>query len=176
MPLPVHLELWRAAPRRLLRQSRYAALLTSMHGVRLYGLRDPARLSGADAAAIRAFVDAERSWQDEIARSLRVESDELRRNSQLVWTWDDMSLALCLGWPPCTVADVPTAGEPAALELRTGESARQVVIEPWPFRHDGPFTVRVEGQRLSERVDSQDALAEAIAAAPWETLEIELTP
>src|SRR5438270_10006634 len=44
MPLDVHMSLWRAAPRRLLRQSRYAALLTSMHGVRLYGLRDLTRL------------------------------------------------------------------------------------------------------------------------------------
>src|SRR5437763_3900256 len=40
MPLEVHVELWGAAPRRLLTQCRYAALLVSMHGTRLYERRD----------------------------------------------------------------------------------------------------------------------------------------
>ena len=40
MPLTEHLGLWSAAPRRLLTQSRYAALLVSMHGARLYARRD----------------------------------------------------------------------------------------------------------------------------------------
>ena len=37
MPLEVSLEQWRDGPRRLLSQSRYAALLASMHGYKLYG-------------------------------------------------------------------------------------------------------------------------------------------
>ncbi len=176
MPLPVHLELWRAAPRRLLRQSRYAALLTSMHGVRLYGLRDPGRLAAEEAAAIREYIDAERGWQREIAASLGAGGDEVTRNSQLIWTWDYMSLAVCLGWPPCAVADVPTASEPVSVEMRPGSGPGQVVVDPWPFRHAEAFTVRCEGQRLTGRFESESGLAAALAAAPWETLEIELTP
>src|SRR5581483_9426650 len=53
MPLGVHIGLWGAAARRLLRQSRYAALLTSMHGVRLYEMRDVEKMADDDAAADR---------------------------------------------------------------------------------------------------------------------------
>src|ERR1700704_5035327 len=35
MPVGTHLKLWSEGPRRLLAQSRYAALLASMHGLRL---------------------------------------------------------------------------------------------------------------------------------------------
>jgi Protein of unknown function (DUF3891) len=35
LPLQTHLALWRAAPAKLLTQSRYAALLVSMHGTAL---------------------------------------------------------------------------------------------------------------------------------------------
>ncbi len=185
MPISAHLPLWREAPRRLLRQSRYAALLTSMHGVRLYGLRDLDRLPEEDAASIREFVDAERRWQAELAASLQTDpavglraagEPQITRNSQLIWAWDYMSLAMCLGWPPCAVADVPTASEPVSLAMRPGDSAGQVVVDPWPFRHERAFTVRCEGQRLSERVDSPDALARALAAAQWEELEVEILP
>jgi hypothetical protein len=175
MPLDVHMSLWRAAPRRLLRQSRYAALLTSMHGVRLYGLRDLARMPSAEAAAIREFCEAEKRWQDEIAASLGADPAEIARNSQLLWTWDYMSLAVCLGWPPCTVADVPTAGGSAALSMTPGARAGSVVVSPWPFRHDEPFSVRCEGQRLTGRFESQDAVDAAIADAPWEIVKIELS-
>src|SRR5437763_8520911 len=34
IPIDAHLKMWHTGPRRLLRQSRYAALLTSMHGMR----------------------------------------------------------------------------------------------------------------------------------------------
>jgi hypothetical protein len=173
MPLDVHLGLWRVAPRLLLRQSRYAALLTSMHGVRLYRLRDLARLPAGDAAAIRGYFDAERRRQDEIVSSLGRPADEVARNSQLLWTWDYMSLAVCLGWAPCTITDVPTASDPVSVMLGPGESPNAVVVDPWPF-HEGSVSVRTEGQRLRNRCESADALTRALADAPWEPLEIEL--
>ncbi len=177
MPLSVHLELWSGGPRRLLRQSRYAALLVSMHGTRLYGMRDLSRSAPVDAELIRDFLASQRRWQAELMASLGADPDEIARNSQLVWTWDYMSLAVCLGWPPCAVADVPTAMEPVTLEMRPGGSAGSgVVVDPWPFRDPGGVTVRYEGQRLTEPVDSPAALERALAVAPWETLEVELTP
>lgn len=50
MPLDNHVECWRAGPRRLLSQSRYASLLTARHGRRLYELRKLDELGDRDAA------------------------------------------------------------------------------------------------------------------------------
>ena len=141
--LPVHLELWSAGPRRLLRQSRYAALLTSMHGTRLYGMRDLARSAPADAELIRGYLATQRRWQEELTASLGADADEIARNSQLVWTWDYMSLAVCLGWPPCAIADVPTASDPVTVSMRPGRGAesvvRRAVAVPRSGRRDGPL-------------------------------------
>jgi hypothetical protein len=174
MPLDVHLPLWTAAPHRLLRQSRYAALLTSMHGTRLYAMRDLSQSAPADAEQIRGYLAAQRRWQEELVASLGADADEIARNSQLLWTWDYMSLALCLGWPPCSIADVPTADQPVSVSLAPGSRPESVVVSPWPFRDAGGVTVRYEGQRLTGAVDSPAALTRAVAAAPWETVSVEL--
>ena len=178
MPLAVHLELWSAGPRRLLRQSRYAALLVSMHGTRLYGMRDLSRSTPAEAERIGGYLATQRHWQEELVASLGAgaDADEIARNSQLVWTWDYMSLAVCLAWPPCAVTDVPTASDPVSLSMRPGARSGAVVVDPWPFRDQGGVTVHYEGQRLMEPVDSPAALERALADAPWESLKVELTP
>ena len=79
MPMDVHMGLWSAAARRLLRQSRYAALLTSMHGVRLYELRDLSQMEPADADAIRSFFAAQRALQAEHKGSSSAPSWQLLR-------------------------------------------------------------------------------------------------
>jgi hypothetical protein len=179
MPLRTHLELWSAGPRRLVSQSRYAALLVSMHGWRLYDRRDLERLTPDEAAAVRAFLAEQSTFQRELLVSLRSEPataafatpELVARNSQLIWIWDFLSLALCLGWAPCTARDVPTVEEPVDLELtHTAESHR---LEPWPFTSDA-VKLRCEGRRLSGRSDSDDALQEALKVAPWESVEFEL--
>ncbi len=70
MPLEEHLGLWRAAPQRLLTQSRYAALLVSMHGARLYARRDLAALEDQEAMAVREYLAAQRRLQAELVESL----------------------------------------------------------------------------------------------------------
>jgi len=181
MPLEVHMGLWRAGPRRLIRQSRYAALLCSMHGVRLYGLRDLAQMAAPDAQAVRAFMSEQRDFQSTLTATLDADPgtradaapERVARNSDLIWTWDFMSLALCLGWAPCTAKNVPVADGSVALQLLPGENPGQVQIDPWPF---GVETVRVhcEGQRLDSRYANAAELTRALAAAPWETLSLEL--
>jgi hypothetical protein len=181
MPLDAHLACWRSGPRRLMRQSRYAALLCSMHGTRLYELRDLERMSPADAAAVRAFLSEQRGFQDRLIETLpagrRAASGSSReliaRNSQLLWTWDFLSLALCLSWAPCRAKQVPSADGEVELELSPGASPGQVVLDPWPLR-PSRLTVRCEGQRLTERYDSDAALRRGLAEARWETLEVEL--
>jgi uncharacterized protein DUF3891 len=179
MPLAVHMELWRAAPPRLLRQSRYAALLVSRHGSRLYEARDASALADADAQAVRSFLNDGRRFQEQLLASLGSDpaaGERLyARNSQLIWIWDFLSLALCLGWAPDAARNVPTAEGFVDLDLRPTDHPHRLMLDPWPFAHE-TVTVRCEGQRLSDRFDTDEALHEALAQAPWETLQLELVP
>src|SRR5918999_4970350 len=59
MALEDHLRLWSAAPAKLLSQSRYAALLVSMHGCALYERRDLSRMAPSQADAVRAYLTRE---------------------------------------------------------------------------------------------------------------------
>ena len=88
LELDDHLEIWwRAAPL-VLQQSRYAALLASMHGTALYERRN------RDDARVRAFLDGQAELQARLLETLRADprtapfaADEIvRRNQQLVWT------------------------------------------------------------------------------------------
>lgn len=183
MPLEVHLELWREGPRELLSQSRYAALLASLHGWRLYERRELDKLAPTEADAIRSFLADQRAFQDRLVASLRADpatsasaADELiERNSMLIWTWDYLSLALCLDWAPATAKHAPTANGEVALELTAGTGPGRFRLEPWPFTPSS-VAVQCEGQRLDRRFDSEDELRAALAEAPWETLELSLEP
>jgi Protein of unknown function (DUF3891) len=168
MPIAVHMKLWREGPRRLLTQSRYAALLVAMHGRRLYEKRDLCRLEPDEAELVRRFLTESRDFQANLQTSLGAGDEQVRRNSDLIWTWDFLSLALCLDWAPCTAADVPSLDGPVDLELRADGT-----LQPWPF---GPpaLTVRAEGRRLPSRYDSDEELTAALASARWEMIAFEL--
>jgi uncharacterized protein DUF3891 len=183
MPLPTHLELWSVAPQRLLTQSRYAALLVSMHGRRLYELRNLDELPPDRADAVRAYFERERALQTRLLSSLRadpvtaaVTTPELvRRNSQLIWTWDYLSLGICLDWAPTTVRDVPTAEGSTAVELMRSADGRALRLEPWPLRGES-LTVHCDARRLVGHYETDEALAAAIADAGWETVQFLLAP
>lgn len=177
MPVSVHLELWRNGPPRLRSQSRYAALLASMHGSRLYELRDLTRLSSEHVDEVRAFLAEQRDFQQQLLRSLHGDEatraaatpDAVARNSQLIWIWDFLSLALCLDWAPCTAHAVPGNDGPVELNVEPGP-----ILDPWPFADaTRPLTVRCEGRRLTGRYDTDEELTAALAAAPWETVVFE---
>jgi hypothetical protein len=183
MALETHLALWRAAPRRLLRQSRYAALLVSMHGMRLYLRRDLDELDARDAADVRCYIAEQEALQAQLIDSLRADPHAaahaaeaiIKRNSNLIWTWDSLSLALCLGWALRALERVPeSSGEQVdiALELRGADCA---LLDPWPFA-GAALTVHCDAQRLRGPYASAEELAAALADAPWETLAIHLAP
>ncbi len=182
MPIEVHLRLWAQGPRRLLRQSRYAALLASMHGTRLFEKRDLSTLTADQAERLQAFFADQGNLERALLDSLRADpliaqaatDERIGRASQLLWTWDWLSLALCLDWAPDSAKAVPTAGEPVELALRGGEGPGEVMLTPWPFR--GPVvTVSCEGQRLTERCGDAEELRDALDQAPWETVRFELS-
>ena len=164
MPLAVHLALWTAAPQKLVTQSRYAAMLVSMHGTALYERRDLDRLDAADAAAVRGYLNVQRELQQLLADAVGVGVQECRRNQQLLWAWDWLSLALCLRWAPAELAG------PVPLNLGEDDT-----IDPWPFAAAGEVEVRCEGVRLEGRYDDEPALHAALAAAPRVELRFRLT-
>ena len=95
----------------------------------------------------------------------------VRRNQQLVWTWDSLSLGLLLDWAPFDLTAVPTADGEIDVAVRAGDA---ITLDPWPFAAPR-LTVRSEGRRLAGRFDDEASMREGLAAAPWAVLEFELT-
>jgi hypothetical protein len=181
MPLATHVELWTAGPRRLITQSRYAALLVSMHGARLYERRDLARLSDEDAKLVRDYLADQRQLQQDLLAQLADDAATrpwmapalIERNSDLIWTWDLLSLAVCLDWAPHAAKRVPTAtAEPADIAL-TAPAPATMALDPWPFA-DASIEVHCDGIRLTGTCSSPSELQTALANAPRETANFEL--
>jgi hypothetical protein len=181
LPLGIHLELWTQAPRMLIAQSRYAALLVSMHGWRLYQARDLEAMAPNDAEAIRRFLARQESLQAKLLASLRADpgttacaDDRLvQRNSLLIRTWDRLSLALCQGSHEATAKDAPTTDGSVDLTLVSEDEGRVWRLDPWPLR-EPVVIVRCEGRRLMHRSTDEQSMRDALERAPWETLELEL--
>jgi hypothetical protein len=162
MPLAIHMALWAAAPAKLLSQSRYAALL--VHGTAMYERRDPATLNAAERQLVHDYLDGQRALQSALVDQLEADRSQLARNQRLLWTWDSLSLALCLRWPPFALADVPGTTEPLDLTL-SAMAADRFTLEPWPFAAER-VQVRCEGRRLEGRFNAEAELHEALKRAP----------
>jgi hypothetical protein len=167
LTLDEHLAAWSSAAPLVLAQSRYAALLVSMHGTALYERRDLDRMSATDAARVRAFLAGQRELQQRLMTSLGADRAQVRRNQRLVWTWDSLSLGLLLGWAPYELEAVPAAGG------ETDVAVRDDTLDPWPFAAD-TVSLRCEGRRLAGCFEDEEAMRAALAAAPWETIAIRL--
>lgn len=172
MPIDVHVELWSHAWELALPQSRYAALLVSMHGTALYELRDPAKLDDRQAELVRRYLAEQRDVQRRLAASLG-DPPGVRTNQRLVWTWDAFSLALCLDWAPYTLRGVPAAGGAEVDVELVPADERAVTVDPWPFA-DPVVHVRTEGRVLEGRFEDEQAMRAALRDAPWRELEVEL--
>ena len=179
MPLHRHLELWSQAPLLARSQSRYAALLVSLHGTTLYAMRDLERAPDV-AAAIRDYVAAQGRFQEELVTTLRDDPRyaehaapaAIDRNRRLVVAWDGISLALCMAGFPWTLRDVPAASD-QCVEVTVTEVGETVALDPWPFA-SARLTLRCDGRRLDGRFDDEAEMRRALDRAPWTTLEFEL--
>lgn len=165
MSLATHLRLWSHAPQRVLPQSRYAALLVSMHGSALYRMRNLERMPAEDADAVRAYLRDQDGLQAVLGAEL--DQEELARNQRLLWAWDALSLALCLRWESHSIGNVPTTD--GATEMTVSGNS----FEPWPFA-DETVTLRADGRRLAGRFDDEAAMRHALDRAPWVTLRFVL--
>jgi len=163
-----HLAIWRGAPDMLASQSLDAALVVSMHGRSLSQLRASAA-DGPDARLLEEHVAEEGARQEMLCERLGVSEAHTERTRRQMWTWDSLSLALCLGWRPFVARDVPSREGPLDLQLRARDEGRWVV-DPWPFA--GPrVLVHCEGRRLEGGYVDRQQLREAFAAAAPVRLE-----
>ena len=137
MPLPAHAELWIEGPRKLVTTSVFAAALVSLHGTRLYELRERT-----------PFVEDFLAQQEEFRRKLGFEREDLEPGSTLVWIWDYLSLAALLGW----------VGEVEGL------SVDGPCVTPWPFRTP-ELIVRFEARYLPGRYTDEAEMRAAFSAA-----------
>jgi Protein of unknown function (DUF3891) len=144
-----HLALWTAAPQKVLTQSRYAALLVSLHGTGLYERFPPRTDDPEIARAVETYMNEQRAFQCALAGALGVGDDELRRNQALLALWDGLSLALCQKRLPYEAAGFALrAAAPGDDETET------YALDPWPFGDDrDALEVRVEGRRLADPRD-----------------------
>lgn len=145
MPFEMHSSLWLAAPKKLVTTSVVAAALVSLHGTRLYELREPTPEVGEYLRK-----------QEEFRQGLGFDRHELEPGSRLVWIWDYLSLALILGWE----------GEVEGLAVGGGS------VSPWPFR-DERASFGCEARRLEGRFSDEEAMRAALRAAPVHRLELE---
>jgi Protein of unknown function (DUF3891) len=184
MTLETHLELWSAAPHRLRAQSRYAALLVSLHGTSLYARRDLEAMDPARASAVRRYLADQRALQEGWLAELRAdpataraaEPASVERNRALVWAWDTLSLALLLDWAPHDTDPVPAVGESMVVRLAPlAPEHGRFTLDPWPFARER-VVLHCEGRRLADRFDDEAAMHAALARADWITLTFELVP
>jgi hypothetical protein len=174
LPRLRRLELWSGAAALLLPQSRYAALLVSLHGTLLVERFPP----GGDDDVQRALADyleRERDFQARVLESLRGDPrygahatpEAVERNRELIFTWDGLSLALIHG----VTGEKTAAGH--TLRPLDGDPAR-VTVEPWPFRND-EVTLACDGRLLTQTYADERELRRGLAKAPWTTLVITLS-
>jgi len=171
MPLATHLGLWSDAPRKVLTQSPYAALLVSMHGHALYARRNTLEPDEDDGAAVERFVAEQEAFQADLLRTTGEDSDRARRNQVLVWALDFLSLAPLMGWLPDSVPAPTRPAEPdAELTVRSADALR-LTVDPWPFGEE-ELRIRYQGRRLDRPFEDDRELHAALAAAPWTTVTV----
>jgi hypothetical protein len=185
LPRLVHVALWASAASLVLPQSRYAALLVSLHGTALYEGSDPSRLPPDEDQVIRDYLAHERAFQRELIDSMRADPryaayatpEVVARNRRLVARSDGISLAVCEGLDfEHDHEGVPTAdGETNITVTPTGTDPNEYAVDPWPFRGDA-VTVVYEGRRLERRFSDEQAMRDALSRARWLTLTTRLRP
>lgn len=161
MDLDTHVALWSAAPARLLTQSRYAAVLVSLHGSRLYALRDLDAMEPDDADKIRVWEATQSAFRARLIEQLGADPTVLRAQQALMWCWDSLSLGLLLGWETFSVE---------GITLRDG-----VVLDPWPLSVP-ELTVVCEGVRLEGTFSDEAEMRAALRAADVVSLSFTLRP
>lgn len=173
-PFTVHLAIHAAWSRALVSQSRYAALLVSLHHASFFQAPRPLGQIREGGRQIQTFLDDLAALQADLRASLGARPAEVERNRRLVRTWDGLSHDLLLGLAPRTREGVPAADD-TLVDLRVDRSGTVHTVDPWPFASDR-VVVRTEGRLLEGPYDDETVMRRALAEAPWLGLAYELRP
>lgn len=119
LPAPVHAEIWTKGTDEAATFGRWVGLLVSLHCTRLMGWRIERDNSSPE---VDALVEREVERQRELRAGL--DDDVIERASELIATWDGLSLTLCGGQRP--------------------------ELDPWPFAHDS-VPLQVDARQLRDR-------------------------
>ncbi len=111
------------------------------------------------------------AFQRDLLARLGADPERARRDQQLVWALDFLSLAPLTGWVPGTIDAPARAGHPLARLCVETAGDMALTVDPWPFG-DHELSIRYQGRWLSARSASQAELDERLAAAPWTTLAV----
>lgn len=174
MDFATHLRLRMGASERLMAQSRYAALLASLHHSGAYRMPRRVALIRRRGRLIRRYLIQCTELQARLRATLDVPAAEVERNRRLVRTWDGLSHDLLRGRAPRTRHDVP-AGRDLTVDLDLGRRGDAHTLDPWPFAVDRVI-VRAEGRLLRGTFRDQEELDRGLAQAPWIDLVYELLP
>ena len=124
---------------------------------------DRHRMNEPDAAAARAYLEAQAPLEAAWAKMLGLEAAELQKETALVAFSDTLSLALCGELKTPIELEAPNAhggAETLRLIERPGHPF-EFVLSPWPFRKDA-LTVEGEARPLpaTGRFDNEAAMRE----------------
>jgi Protein of unknown function (DUF3891) len=172
-PYTVQLAIHAAWSRSLVAQSRYAALLVSMHHASFFERPGPLGRLRDGGRQIRDFLNDLEQLQTQLSTTIGVPDDEIERNRRLVRTWDGISHDLLLGLAPRVRHEVPA--HEGLVDLAVGKLGEIHTLDPWPFGL-GQVTVRTEGRLLRGRFANEAIMRQALADAPWVELTYELLP
>ncbi|TWH53957.1 DUF3891 family protein [Dulcicalothrix desertica] len=187
LPTQVHIDIWSSAKQLALPFGRYAALLVSLHGTGLYERFSNWRNSKEAKTIVQDFLNKEVAFQEQIINILN--QDEyfapyaapsiIKRNQQLVATWDSLSIILCQGFTEKEeVTKVPTSDGETTLELtllETKGNCNHIAVSPWPFQQSEVKLV-YEGRLLPHTFDDEAAMQDYLNSNCWITLSTVLKP
>ncbi len=158
VPQSVHTALWRDGVNHARVYGRYVALLVSLHADTLYQRYFDLKSADVETTAlVRRFLDDQRAYQVEMLSSLAEDPvygklatrEAVEHNRLLIAALDWMSLSICWGVAePVPVPAAPVrAVEMTEIILRPGNSASDIIVDPWPFSVP-QVEVQAEGRRL----------------------------
>ncbi len=177
MPVAEALPVWRRGPRGAAEHDPYSGLLVSLHATRIF---QPRYQHGRDAAedreSLRLFLEEQEAFRSDLQRRVTVDEPVVRAHSALVGLWDRLSLLCCCGpIPPTILEKVPARQGPLQVQV-IPDGERSAALDPYPFA-GGPVAVAAPARRVPARpYATSEALRQALAAAPSETLKFTLHP
>ncbi|GHA66292.1 DUF3891 family protein [Pontibacter akesuensis] len=141
-------------------QSRWAAMLTSMHMSYLYESRR------GESKETNAFLDAQQELQKNCRQSLRISHKQAARAYAIMQWSDRLSLILCRNELPADARELEiTTGPDAQVYFVKQLENEQITITPWPFTPK-QLEVQVEYRVLEQLQFKDDAeLAQALQQA-----------